>query len=217
MPTISSASRQRSSACARGTSACVRMASIICSPMRSTGFSVISGSWKIIAMRSPRSWRICSSLYLRRSWPLKRTSPSTTSRGSIRPSSEKPVTDLPEPDSPTRPTISPRRTVRSTPSTAGQAPASVWNAVRRPRTSRMVSLMSVIHCANRHAGIGCRSIGVPRSRLRRSASTPLEGKRAALRGGPHLFGSRLSRRRSPTMLMDRISSSRAMPGNRLIQ
>ena len=42
-------------------------------------------------------------------------------------------------------------------------------------------------------------------------------KRAALRGGPHLFGSRLSRRRSPTMLMDRISSSRAMPGNRLIQ
>ena len=81
MPTISSASRQRSSACARGTSACVRMASIICSPMRSTGFSVISGSWKIIAMRSPRSWRICSSLYLRRSWPLKRTSPSTTSPG----------------------------------------------------------------------------------------------------------------------------------------
>ncbi|CPJ37507.1 Protein of uncharacterised function (DUF1602) [Bordetella pertussis] len=144
MPTVSSASRQRSMAWARGTFSCVRMASAICSPMRSTGFSVISGSWKIMAMRLPRSCRICSSPSLRRSLPLKRISPSTTSPGgSISPSSENPVTDLPEPDSPTSPTISPRRTTRSTPSTAGQAPASVWNAVRRPRTSRRMSFMLV--------------------------------------------------------------------------
>ncbi len=180
---MASASRQRSSASARGTSSWVRMASIICSPMRSTGLSVIRGSWKIMAMRLPRSWRICSSLSLRRSVPLNFTSPSTTSPGgSIRPSSEKPVTDLPEPDSPTRPTISPRRTLRSTPSTASQAPASVWNAVRRPRTSRMFSLISVAHCANCGACNGDNSIGMPRSRLCRSAGMPLEGEARSASG-----------------------------------
>jgi len=102
------------------------MASSICSSMRSTGFNVIRGSWKIIAMRSPRSWRICSSLSSRRFRPLNSTSPAITSPGgSIRPKMEKPVTDLPEPDSPTRPRISPGPMDRSIPLTAGQAPSSV--------------------------------------------------------------------------------------------
>ena len=39
-------------------SSCACTASIICVSMRSTGFSVIIGSWKIIAMRLPRSARI---------------------------------------------------------------------------------------------------------------------------------------------------------------
>ena len=50
-----------------------------------------------------------------RSPPSKRISPAvgSSSRSSVRPS-----VDLPQPDSPTRPSVSPRRTSRSTPSTA---------------------------------------------------------------------------------------------------
>ena len=60
MPTLTSAARARSSAAARETFSCARIVSIICASMRRTGFSVIIGSWKIIAMRLPRSWRISS-------------------------------------------------------------------------------------------------------------------------------------------------------------
>src|SRR5439155_20720750 len=42
------------------------------------------------------------------------------------------VTVLPQPDSPTTPNVSPRATVRSTPSTARTVPSSVWNSVRKP-------------------------------------------------------------------------------------
>ena len=45
------------------------------------------------------------------------------------------VTLLPQPDSPTRPMISPRSTWKSMPSTARTTPSRVWNDVRRPRTS----------------------------------------------------------------------------------
>ena len=41
----------------RDISSCAVMASIICVSMRSTGFSVIIGSWKIIATRLPRKLR----------------------------------------------------------------------------------------------------------------------------------------------------------------
>ncbi len=58
MPTLASASRARARAAARGTCACARIVSTICVSMRSTGLSVIIGSWKIIAMRLPRSRRI---------------------------------------------------------------------------------------------------------------------------------------------------------------
>src|SRR5690348_4879724 len=45
------------------------------------------------------------------------------------------VTLLPEPDSPTRPSVSPGCTVKLTPSTARTTPASVSKYVRRSRTS----------------------------------------------------------------------------------
>ena len=48
---------------------------------------------------------------------------------------EKPVMLLPEPDSPTRPTISPACTRRSTPSTAFTTPPWVKKWVCRPCTS----------------------------------------------------------------------------------
>jgi hypothetical protein len=45
---------------------------------------------------------------------------------------EYPVTDLPEPDSPTRPSASPRATLKLTSSTALTTPALVMKWVRRP-------------------------------------------------------------------------------------
>ena len=45
---------------------------------------------------------------------------------------ERLVTLLPQPDSPTRPMISPRSTWKSMPSTARTTPSRVWNDVRRP-------------------------------------------------------------------------------------
>jgi hypothetical protein len=72
--------------------------------MRSTGLSVIIGSWKIIAMRSPRNRRIASSRRSSRFSPSRRTRPPTMRPGgSTSPMMEKPVTVLPDPDSPTSP------------------------------------------------------------------------------------------------------------------
>src|SRR5262249_6525741 len=55
---------------------------------------------------------------------------------------DRPSVDLPQPDSPTRPSVSPWRIVRSTPSTAltcatvrCSTPAEIGNHVRRPRMS----------------------------------------------------------------------------------
>ncbi len=62
--------------------------------------------------------------------------PAMRPGGSIRPRIEKPVTVLPEPDSPTSPMISPGDRSNDTPSTALIAPARVANSVRRSRTER---------------------------------------------------------------------------------
>ena len=54
--------------------------------MRRTGFSVIIGSWKIIAMRLPRSVRIASASSDVSSRPPSRIEPATMRPGgSIRP------------------------------------------------------------------------------------------------------------------------------------
>ena len=55
--------------------------------------------------------------------------------GSMRPRMERPVTLLPEPDSPTRPTTSPAARSKDTPSTAFTVPARVSKCVVRSRTS----------------------------------------------------------------------------------
>ena len=54
-------------------------------------------------------------------------------------STERAVTVLPQPDSPTTPTVSPRSMRRSTPSTARTIPSSVLNQVFRLRMSSRVS------------------------------------------------------------------------------
>ena len=67
------------------------------------GLSEANGSWKMICMLR----RMARRLLLSRpstSWPSKLISPSL---GSIRRSTQRPVVDLPQPDSPTSPSVSP--------------------------------------------------------------------------------------------------------------
>ena len=93
-----------------------------------TGLSAVRGLCGTSAMRAPRTARISSSGRARRSRPSKRMGPPTMRPGgriSRRMASD--VTDFPEPDSPTRPRISPASTVRSMPSTASTGPSSVSN------------------------------------------------------------------------------------------
>ena len=89
----------------------------------------------------PRTSRISSSDSARRSRPLKRISPPTMRPAGAATSriTDSALTDLPQPDSPTRATVSPLRTSHETPSTARTTPAEVWNWVRRSRTSRRTS------------------------------------------------------------------------------
>src|SRR6266536_3244537 len=64
--------------------------------------------------------------------------------GSIRPSSERPVTVLPEPDSPTIPSTSPRPTSNDTPSTALTTPARVKKWTFRSSTERTALMLSAL-------------------------------------------------------------------------
>src|SRR5512134_1653063 len=118
-----------------------RTASTICVSMRSTGLSVIIGSWNTIAMRAPRMRRSSSSGKPSRSVPSNRIRPPTMRPGaSTSPRIEKPVTVLPQPDSPTRPSTSPGRTSKLTSSTARATPARVKKWVFRSCTSRVLAL-----------------------------------------------------------------------------
>ena len=91
--------------------------STICSLMRNTGFRLVVGSWKIMPMRRPRSARRVASSALSRSCPSNRISPCTYSAGGEgnKRETDRPVTDLPQPVSPTSPHTSPRSTARSMP------------------------------------------------------------------------------------------------------
>ena len=94
-------------------------------------------SWNTMAMRRPRIACISRAFRPVSSRPSKRTEPETTRPGgSTRPRIENPVTDLPDPDSPTSPSTSPGWSVKDTPSTAFTTPARVMKCVLRSSTSR---------------------------------------------------------------------------------
>jgi hypothetical protein len=80
----------------------------------SRGFSDAYGSWKTIWI-SRRSGRIAARLSPTSSRPLYLTEPSVAG---CRLRIARPVVDLPQPDSPTSPSVSPGNRVRSMPSTA---------------------------------------------------------------------------------------------------
>src|SRR6266851_4000432 len=103
-----------------------------CHPTLKTGFRDVIGSWKIIAIDSPRIPCISDSLSFVRSVPSYMTRPPTTRPGGgisrIRLSA---VTDLPLPDSPTMPSVSPALSSNETPSTAFTTPSGVENCVAK--------------------------------------------------------------------------------------
>ncbi len=75
--------------------------------------------------------------------PRKRISPPAIRPGrSISPITADPVTDLPAPDSPTTPRISPRPMLNETRSMAVSGPRRVSKATVRSRTERTVSLIA---------------------------------------------------------------------------
>src|SRR3954447_24199903 len=136
------------------------------SPTGNAGLSEVIGSWKIIASWSPRRSRSCLAGSLRRSWPSKSTSPPAMRPGGCgtRPMIDSAVTLLPEPDSPTMPSVRPRSRRKSTPSTARTSPRSPSKAVRSPRTSSRASVACNLLFDDRaveHA---------PRERLARAAA-----------------------------------------------
>src|SRR5687768_13801807 len=118
------------------------MVSVICNPIVSVGFSDVIGSWKIIASSRPRRSSSFFSGSLVSSLPSKTTVPPTIFAGGlgIRPMMESAVTDLPQPDSPTMPSVFPRSSEKLTPSTARTSPSRVKKCVDRSVTSSSATL-----------------------------------------------------------------------------
>src|SRR5882757_1811309 len=111
--------------------------SSICSPQVMTGLRAVIGSWKIIDMRVQRSSRSRASSAARMFSPSSRISPELGFNAfASKPMTVKAITDLPEPDSPTRQTISPGLTVKLTFSTAFWRSAPLGRVTERLRTSR---------------------------------------------------------------------------------
>ena len=86
--------------------------SVIWVRILSVGFSEVIGSWKIIAISRPRTSSSSFSESLVRSRPSKTIEPETIFAGGlgISPMIESAVTDLPQPDSPTMPSVLPLST-----------------------------------------------------------------------------------------------------------
>ncbi len=170
-------------------SLCMLSTSMICSPTRSTGFSAVIGSWKIIAMRRARNWRIWAWLALVISKSSSVMLPPCTSRADFgsSPMAASEVTDLPEPDSPTKQCVSPARIVRSMPSITGLACGRPLNPMRRSRT------LSTSRASEKSLFLNCIS----------------QPSRFFMRG------SSRSRAVSPRRLIDRMQSDSSRPGQKI--
>ena len=94
-------------------------------PILIVGSSEVMGSWKTIAILRPLTLCICFSLSFRMSLPSKRISPPLTMvlASGLRRMMLLAVTDLPEPDSPTMASVSPRLRSKEAPLMACTSPA----------------------------------------------------------------------------------------------
>ena len=134
IPTCLSRSSARSRACARLSVRWVRMVSTIWSPTLSSGWSEVSGSWKIAPILRPRTLRIASGGSVSMRSPERWIDPpAIRPGGSSSPITAVPVSDLPAPDSPTTPRISPGAMSKETPSSAVSGPLRPSNTTLRSR------------------------------------------------------------------------------------
>src|SRR6185312_10461319 len=99
-----------------------------------------------MAISLPRMCGSSSAGICRISTPLKRIAPPRITPGGIgtRRKIELAVTLLPQPDSPTRPTVRPCSMLKDTPSTACKSPASVRKPTFRSSTSRSATRSLVL-------------------------------------------------------------------------
>ncbi|MNQ63942.1 hypothetical protein D3C85_783420 [compost metagenome] len=131
MPTCTSSCTARvlASACVRFRWTCMvstNWLSTVCS-----GSSEVSGSWKIMPMRRPRTLRFCAGVSVSMRSPFSSTDPPAKRPGaSSKPITALPMVDLPAPDSPTTPRISPFSRASDTPSTATSVPRRLGNSMR---------------------------------------------------------------------------------------
>ena len=98
------------------------------------------------AILLPRIWAISCSEIWTMSSPSRTIDPETMRPGGIGISlmSESIVTDLPQPDSPTIPRVSPRRRSKDIPSTALTVPQRVVKCVLRFSTAKTVSVFILV-------------------------------------------------------------------------
>ena len=136
-----------SSARRRETERCARTARAIWLPTVNAGLRLVIGSWKIIEIWSPRTRRISSSGSPTSSRPSKPIEPAATRPNpfGMRPITASDDTVLPEPLSPTNPSVSPRPMWKATSSTTGSQPFGPANSTRKPATESRQS--SPLSCA----------------------------------------------------------------------
>ena len=120
--------RPRAPRLAPGRGACAAPRSIW-KPTVKVGLREVIGSWKIMPMRSPRTSRIARSPSVEQVPPVEHDAAGVDPAGGSGSSRmiASAVTHLPQPDSPTRPTISPASSVNDTSSTTRTGPSSVRN------------------------------------------------------------------------------------------
>ena len=140
MPTSASTSAARSSPALRLTPLCCCTLSAIWRPIGMVGSRDVIGSWKTIPMSPPRTLRISLFDSRTRSRPSSSTCPAQMRPpGGSRRMTEVPSMVLPQPDSPTRPSVSPSATARLTPSTARTVASRSRISTRRSLISRTLT------------------------------------------------------------------------------
>ena len=133
----------------------------------------VIGSWKINPIPAPRSFSRCLGGSRSRSVPAKTSSPSMAAPRGSKPIKPRPRVDLPQPDSPTRPSTSPGRNVRLTPSTAWTGPFVPAYQIRRSRTRRMSPVSPGPVCTASISIAVTDASWSSRERLRRSSLTTM--------------------------------------------
>ena len=139
MDTMSSSSMARFVAASPFRPMCSFRTSSSWLPTVYSGFSEVMGSWKIMEISLPRILLKSLVFILRMSCPLNRILPVTRAVSGSRRMMELAVTDLPEPDSPTMPSVSPAFSLKLAWETACTTPDGVWNSTERSSTSRTYS------------------------------------------------------------------------------